>query len=144
VEQFPGFSVEDDRDLALPLANGLLVDEQLPKPIKARRRGIRLEHNLVIATHRGVTDLEHTGDLGVGCYKGPGANESHDPPVRVAVGMKLLRAGGHVTVAGPAKALHGREHHIDNGTMSHKAIHHGPSADLVATLQLGNFSPDRL
>ena len=65
VEQFLGFSVEDDRCTAL--ANGLLVDEQFPQPIKARRRGIRLEDNLVIAAHRGVTDLEHTGDLGFGC-----------------------------------------------------------------------------
>jgi hypothetical protein len=68
VEQF---SVEDDGDIALPLANGLLVDEQLPKPIKARWRVIRLKDNLVIAALRGVTDFQHGGGLGVGCHRSP-------------------------------------------------------------------------
>jgi hypothetical protein len=46
--------------------------------------------------------------------------------------MNLLRTGGHVTVTGPAKPLHGRESQINNGTMRHRAVHHGPAADLVA------------
>ena len=52
----------------------------------------------------------------------------------MAVGMNLLRAGVHVTVAGLANALHGRERQINNGTMRHRAIHHGPASNLVATL----------
>jgi hypothetical protein len=46
--------------------------------------------------------------------------------------MNLLRAGGHITLTGPAKSLHGRESQINNGTVRHRAVHHGPAADLVA------------
>jgi hypothetical protein len=46
--------------------------------------------------------------------------------------MNLLRAGGHITVTGPAKSLHGRESQIYNGTMRHRAVHHGPATGLVA------------
>jgi ABC-type multidrug transport system ATPase subunit len=77
VEQFSGFSVEDDGYIALPLTDGLLVDEQFPQSVKARLRCVLLEDDLVIAAHRGVTDLEHGGHLGVGCQRGPGAYESH-------------------------------------------------------------------
>ncbi len=38
VERFSGFPVEDDGDIAMPLANGLLVDEIFPQSVKARRR----------------------------------------------------------------------------------------------------------
>jgi len=91
-----------------------------------------LEDNLVVAAHRGVTDLEHGCHLGVACHRGPGADKSHQPPGSVAVGMNLLRAGGHITVTGPAKPLHGGESQINNGTMRHRAVHHGPAPDLVA------------
>jgi hypothetical protein len=37
VKEFPGFSVEDDGDITLPLANGLLVNEELPEPVCGRR-----------------------------------------------------------------------------------------------------------
>jgi exosortase C (VPDSG-CTERM-specific) len=116
----------------MPLANGLLVDEELPQPVKARRRGIRLEDDLVVAAHRGVTDLEHGCHFGVGCLRESGACESHEPPGCVAVGMNLLRTGGHMTVTGSAKPLHGRERQINHGTMKHRAIHHGPAAGLIA------------
>jgi hypothetical protein len=132
VEQFACFSVENHGDIAMPLAKGLLVDEEFPEAVKARRRGVRLEDDFVVAAHRGVTDLEHGGHFGVGCHRGPRAYESHEAPGRVAVGMNLPRAGGHITVTGPAKSLHGRESQIYNGTVWHRAVHHGPAADLVA------------
>jgi hypothetical protein len=50
----------------------------------------------------------------------------------MAFRMYFLRAGGHVTVTGPAKPLHGREIQVNNRTMRHGAIHHNPTADLVA------------
>jgi hypothetical protein len=46
--------------------------------------------------------------------------------------MNLLRTGGYVSVTCSAKTLHGRESQINNGTMRHRAVHHGSAADLVA------------
>lgn len=132
VEQFAGFSVENDSDIAMALANRLFVDEELPKPVKARKRGVRHEDNLVVAADRGIADFEHGDHLGIGCHRSPGTYEAHQPPGRVAIGMNLLRAGGYIPVTIPAKPLHGGKCQINNGNMRHRAVHHRPAACLVA------------
>ena len=132
VEQFAGLAVEDDGDVAVPFADGLLVDEELGQPVEAWGRRVRLQDDLVVAAHRGVADLEHGGDLGVGCKGGPRTHQPHQPPGRLAVGMDLARTGGRVAVARPAEPLHGGEGQIHDGTVRHRAVHHRPAADLVA------------
>jgi len=132
VEQFAGFPVEDDGDVTVALADRLLVDEEFGHSVQTRGRRIRLQDDLVIAAHRGVADLEHRGDLGIGRQSSPRADQSHQPPGGVTVGMNLPRTGRRVAVARPAEALHGGERQIHDGAMRHGTIHHGPAADLVA------------
>ncbi|MCP5543703.1 MAG: hypothetical protein H7A49_07320 [Akkermansiaceae bacterium] len=45
VEEFAGLAVEDDGDVAVPFADGLLVDEELGQPVEAWGRRVRLRRS---------------------------------------------------------------------------------------------------
>ena len=86
-------AVEDDRHVAVALANRLLIDKQDFQVVQIGLGKVGVEHIHLIAAHGGLADGEHGGHRACRAERCPCGHGTHQPPGGVTGGKDFGRPG---------------------------------------------------
>lgn len=128
VQQFAGATVEHDRDIAVALAHGLLVDEQDLDPIKQGSRQIGLKDLELVTSDRALAEVEHGGDRGCRANRSPCRHQPHETPGDMAGGMDFRWPLRGEALAIRTPALDRGEGEEDGGPVGQRQVEDGELA----------------